>query len=374
MKLARWIRWTVLVLIVIAMVNTGACGKAENEPPVITSVTATPANVGLGDTTTLACVASDTDEDTITYSWTVTGGTISGEGSTVTWIAPSVEGDFTISVTVDDGEGGTDTGTVEVSVVVTAGSISVESNPSGAAIYLDGSDTGNISPHVIIGVEAGAHTVRLTYSHYKDRQEQVRVSAGETTYINWVLTRAPAQTITIQPAPDVSMDAHVEEVIPDGNLGLSETIWIGEWPGGQRNRSYLQFDLSSIPTTAVVLKAELRLYYHSSSSVQPVDVGAYEVTSSWNDSTITWNVQPTSASTPEYVRTVPANVTDYFESWYIEDLAQGWIDGSITNYGVVLRDTDETTTKACKGFYASDLVYGPRRPALVIEYYDAIDP
>ena len=374
MKLTRWIRWTVLALVVVAMVTTGACGKAANEAPVITSLTANPVSVVPGETSNITCVASDPDDDTLTYSWTVTGGTISGVGSTVTWIAPSVAGTFTISVTVDDGEGGTDTGTVSVPVVVATGSISVESNPPGAEIYLDGSDTGNITPYVITGVEAGAHTVRLTYSHYKDRQEQVRVNAGETTYINWALTHAPAQTVTIQPGPDVSMDAHVEEVIPDGNLGLSETIWIGEWPGGQRNRAYLQFDLSSIPTTAVVLKAELSLYYHNSSAAQPVDIGAYEVTSSWNDGTITWNVQPTSAPTPEYVRKVQATATDYFISWYIDDLVQGWIDGSIANYGVVLRDTDETTTKACKGFYASDWVYGPRRPGLVIQYYDAIDP
>ncbi len=374
MKLPRWIRWTVLALVVVAMVTTGACGKAANEAPVITSLTANPVSVVPGETSNITCVASDPDDDTLTYSWTATGGTISGVGSTVTWIAPSVAGTFTISVTVDDGEGGTDTGTVSVPVVVATGSISVESNPPGAEIFLDGSDTGNITPYVITGVEAGAHTVRLTYSHYKDRQEQVRVNAGETTYINWALTHAPAQTVTIQPGPDVSMDAHVEEVIPDGNLGLSETIWIGEWPGGQRNRAYLQFDLSSIPTTAVVLKAELSLYYHNSSAAQPVDIGAYEVTSSWNDGTITWNVQPTSASTPEYVRKVQATATDYFISWYIDDLVQGWIDGSIANYGVVLRDTDETTTKACKGFYASDWVYGPRCPKLVIQYYDAIDP
>ncbi len=375
MKLTRWIQWTVLVLVVVAMVTTGACGKGGNEAPVITSLTASSASVGPGETSSITCVASDPDDDTLTYSWTATGGTISGVGSTVTWIAPGVGGtSFTISVTVDDGEGETVTGTVAVPVVVATGSISVESNPPGAEIYLDGSDTGNITPYVITDVEAGSHTVRLTYLHYKDRQGQVRVNAGETTYINWVLTHAPAQTVSIQPGPDVSMDAHVEEVIPDGNLGLSETIWIGEWAGGQANRAYLQFDLSSIPTTAVVLDAELALYYHNSSAAQPVDIGAYEVTSSWNEGTITWNVQSTSAPTPEYVRSLQATATDYFISWYIDDLVQGWIDGSIANYGVVLRDIDETTTKACKGFYASEWVYGPRRPNLIIQYYDAVGP
>jgi len=376
MKLTRWIQWTVLVLVVVAMVATGACGKGGNEAPVITSLTASSASVGPGETSSITCVASDPDDDTLTYSWTATGGTISGVGSTVTWIAPSAEGTFTISVTVDDGEGETVTGTVAVPVVivVTTGSINIQSNPAGAEIYLDGSDTGNITPYVMTDVEAGSHTLRLTYRHYKDREEAVRVNAGEITYINWALTHALAQTVTIQPDSATGKDAHVEEVIPDGNLGSSDTIWVGEWAGGQRNRAYLQFDLSAIPTTAVVLDVELALYYHNSSAAQPVDIGAYEVTSSWNEGTITWNVQPTSAPTLAHVRTVPAAVTNYFMSWYIDDLVQGWIDGSIANYGVVLKDIDETTTKACKGFYASDWTYGPRRPKLVISYYDPTGP
>ena len=191
MKSPKWIRWTALVLIVIVMITTSACCKAENEPPAITSLTASPASVGPGESSTIVCVASDPDDDTLTYSWTATGGTISGVGSTVTWIAPSVAGTFTISVTVDDGEGETDTGTVAVPVLilVTTGSISVQSNPTGAEIYLDGSDTGNITPYVITDVGAGSHTGRLTYWHSKDRQEAVTVTAGETTYISVLITR-----------------------------------------------------------------------------------------------------------------------------------------------------------------------------------------
>ena len=118
----------------------------------------------------------------------------------------------------------------------------------------------------------------------------------------------------------------------------------------------------------------LHLYYYSSSAAQPVSVGVYKVTSAWDDSTITWNLQPTSATTSEYVLTVPAAVTNNFAPWDIDDLVQGWIDGSIANYGVVLKDIDETTTKACKGFYASDWGTAGQRPKLVISYFDPADP
>lgn len=376
MQTQKWTQLVVLGLIVLTMLAGAACGGSENEAPIITSLTASPDTVVPGDTSTIACEARDPDSDTLTYSWTATGGTISGVGSTVTWIAPSVGGTFTINVTVDDGEGGTDTGAVAVPVLVlfTTGSISVKSNPTGAEIYLDGSDTGNITPYMITDVKEGSHTVRLTCWHCKDRRETVMVTGGETTYINWALTHAPAQTVTIQPSPADGKDAHVEEVIPDTNLGPSDKIWVGEWGGGQLNRAYLQFNLSSIPTTAVVLDAELGLYYHNSSGAQPVDIGAHKVTSVWNDGTITWNAQPTSAPIQEYVLTVPAAPTNSFVFWSIDDLVQGWSDGSIANYGVVLKDIDETITKACKGFYASDLGTAARRPKLVVSYYDPTGP
>ena len=277
-------------------------------------------------------------------------------------------------MTVDDGEGEMVTGMVSVTVVVAAGTMNIQSNPAGAEIYLDGSDTGNITPYVITNVEAGSHTVRLTCLHYKNREEAVMVTAGETTYINWALAYAVAETVTIQPDPAIGKDAHVEEVIADGNLGTSDTVWVGEWAGGQVNRAYIQFDLSAIPATAAVLDAKLSLYYYNSSAAQPVDIGVYKVTGSWDEGSITWNFQPTCAPAPEYVLAMPATVTDNFAAWDIDALVQGWIDGSIANYGVVFKDIDETTTKAGKGFYASDWTYGPRRPKLVISYYDPTAP
>jgi len=343
---------------------------------VITSLTASPESVFPGESSTIACVASDPDDDTLTYSWTATGGTISGVGRTVTWIAPSAEGTFTIRVTVDDGREGTDTGTVAVTVLVpvTTGSISVQSNPAGAEVYLDGSDTGNITPYMITDVEEGPYTVRLTLWHYKDREETVTVIAGETTYINWALTHAAPQTVMIQPGPAFGKDAYVDEIAANMNFGALHSIFVGEYPGGQLNRAYLQFDLSSISTTAVVLDAELSLYYHTSNPAQPVDVGVYEVTSVWDEMTITWNFQPTSAPTPEDTTTVPAAATSSFISWSIDDLVQGWIDGSSANYGVMLKDIDETITKAFKSFYASDWGTPPARPKLVISYFDPTDP
>jgi hypothetical protein len=54
----------------------------------------------------LTANATDPDGDTLLYTWTVTGGTISGEGPNVTWDLSGVSpGTYTASVEVDDGCG-----------------------------------------------------------------------------------------------------------------------------------------------------------------------------------------------------------------------------------------------------------------------------
>jgi hypothetical protein len=49
---------------------------------------------------------TDADNDALLYTWTVTGGTLSGDGRTVTWDLSTLQaGTYTVSVTVNDGAG-----------------------------------------------------------------------------------------------------------------------------------------------------------------------------------------------------------------------------------------------------------------------------
>jgi len=61
-------------------------------------------HIEIDQSTIVTCYATDQDNDQLTYTWTKTGGTISGSGSTITWIAPSTTSTYTITCTVSDGE------------------------------------------------------------------------------------------------------------------------------------------------------------------------------------------------------------------------------------------------------------------------------
>jgi len=92
----------------------------RNRDPVISSLVANPITVLPQSNSTVTCVASDPDGDVLVYSWKASDGEITGMGDTVTWIAPETEGTFSITVSVDDGKGGHDIGSVLVTSERTA--------------------------------------------------------------------------------------------------------------------------------------------------------------------------------------------------------------------------------------------------------------
>ena len=103
------------IVVVITLLGLAGCG-GHNSLPQLNNLLAQPASVARGEVSSLTCQASDPDGDTLTYSWTSTGGSISGSGSTVSWTAPATIGTYTVTVSVSDGKGGTVTRGISITV------------------------------------------------------------------------------------------------------------------------------------------------------------------------------------------------------------------------------------------------------------------
>jgi outer membrane protein OmpA-like peptidoglycan-associated protein len=77
-------------------------GVRRNDPPTVTCSVAK-ASILQADSTTVRASAVDPDGDKLTYSWSTTGGKITGSGDTVTFDATDIApGKYTVSVTVAD--------------------------------------------------------------------------------------------------------------------------------------------------------------------------------------------------------------------------------------------------------------------------------
>ncbi len=100
-----------IILIICGFVFT-SCNDGDDNPasiinhfPVIQSVTANPDTIYIDGTTSLSCVATDSDQDELTYTWFSQLGSFPNglSGSSIQWIAPSDSGSYSITVTVSDG-------------------------------------------------------------------------------------------------------------------------------------------------------------------------------------------------------------------------------------------------------------------------------
>ena len=342
--------------------------QVVNTPPVIANLNASATDVPPEASVTIGCVANDADGDTLTYDWSATGGTITGSGNSVSWEAPAAEDTYTVSVTVSDGHGGSASESVDIVVEMKYGSINIQSDPAGAAVFLNGVDTGNITPYVITNLAPGSYSVELQLYHFKYREQAVVVAPNDTTYLNWSLTYAPEIMLTIQPDGTVGKDNYVYDPFPDDNYGNDDDLYAGARAMGIC-RSYLQFNLDAIPEDVVIVSSGLGVYYFYNAPNHPAQIGVYPVLGAWSETGSTWNNQPVFATVPAGTYTFPATPTNDYRHITMTELARSWYDGSHANFGVILKSTDEDAWEGWVGFWSSDAI-AARRPMLVIRYFD----
>jgi hypothetical protein len=81
--------------------------ESFNQAPVIERIKASPRKVDLNGESLIECFAFDPDGDSLNFLWEFSEGTLVGSGSSVSWTAPNIPGNYFIICSVDDGNGGT---------------------------------------------------------------------------------------------------------------------------------------------------------------------------------------------------------------------------------------------------------------------------
>jgi|GEM_PF-2615067 len=151
----------------------------------------------------------------------------------------------------------------------------------------------------------------------------------------------------------------------DINYGSNTRLHVhrGTIPNNEE-RSLIKFDISSLPSaeTIQINSAKMQLF-EGPNLTEDYDV-VYLVTSSWAESTVTWNNQPNYNSN---IYSDNATVSDSKASWDIKSILEMWINGT-ANYGVLIKGSSLATVSHD---YASSEQYGLNnyyKPALTIDY------
>jgi len=106
----------ILIFAFFVIFRCSNTSESENNPPVISSLTADPDSLGFNQTSIITCDASDPDGDILQYAWSADSGIITGSGSTVSWLSPNSSGQFVVSCEVDDGKGSKDNADISIQV------------------------------------------------------------------------------------------------------------------------------------------------------------------------------------------------------------------------------------------------------------------
>lgn len=180
-------------------------------------------------------------------------------------------------------------------------------------------------------------------------------------------------TITLQPG-SAGFDAHVDNKnsnsvdvnYPVINAGYNT---VGGIPTISHN--FMRFDLSAIPAGSTIVSATLSLCHsptvnHSNSSANE-ELFA-KVNQTWDESTVTWNTQPTFSSV-DTIHIGTTNIGDDKLNINLQLFVQDWVTTPATNFGMVMHLVDEPGTLGRFQSYASsDVADSTIRPKLVITF------
>jgi hypothetical protein len=202
-------------------------------------------------------------------------------------------------------------------------------------------------------------------------------SKSLTVYRTCTLTATPSTST-------VDVDSFVNQAAANGTNGTATTM-DSQSSNGANRRIYIRYDLTkcrpAIPATASVKSAVLRLYVSVIPAVCRTE-DVFRVTSSWIETTITWNNQPfgTSVNNPPTAQRTSAITIGgapcqntaagtYVNGWDVTADAAAFVAGTATNNGWMVRDdTENSATARLARFSTREANVLAQSPQLIITY------
>lgn len=165
--------------------------------------------------------------------------------------------------------------------------------------------------------------------------------------------RAEGRRFPVTVDPTLLFEPGTQSAEFDAKCGACEgwsnpAIWIGTDDVGAY-RGAFQFDLSSIPPSAVVTSARFGLHNQAATCVFTTSepCGARSHVLDVHRMTRAWTSDVTTASqlgfdgSPAASMTLPQNAGDQRMNWDVTSLAKGWVSGSSPNHGVLVKRATE---------------------------------
>jgi hypothetical protein len=202
-------------------------------------------------------------------------------------------------------------------------------------------------------------------------------------------TGVDTATVLVKPSPIVTFTTqpanNPNEIIVLYNNGASQgggnrpDLPIEAWTSSGNPftvRGFIKFDLSSIPSNATIISANLYLYSYPSPTLNgnftDANFGSsnsmlvQQVTSSWDPASTTWNNQP-SATTTNQVVVSHTNQSVLDLNLDVTAIVSSMVNGN-SNYGFFLKIQNEVIYNSRIFVGSSNTTYTTKYPKLVVVY------
>jgi hypothetical protein len=270
-----------------------------------------------------------------------------------------------------------------VSFSVTGAGLDLQPDGSGGLNVLSGTDqVASIPPPV--AWDASGVNGDVSYSLQPLGPSVWRLTVALDP--SWYAEASRTFPVTIDPVVTVfsSHDSYI-----NGNTNFGHLSWMTvSDPGmlGGGSESLVSFDLSGFAPDPQIHDARLRVWAQDASSSTPQPVELHDVTSAWDEVTVTSANRPGRGVLRATASGTGANHVPPEQAWYdwdISELAGEWLSGTRANHGVYLRMFSRSSRSFATSEHEPVLGTAPAgapapvidvRPYIVITYNNPPDP
>ncbi len=186
---------------------------------------------------------------------------------------------------------------------------------------------------------------------------------------DWLMDKDRAYPVIIDPSMQTSVaQQDIKETFVCSNDSSDKSnnqyLRVGNTPGVGITRSYMKFvNLPKLNTGDMITSAQLYLLKEPSASGTAGQVDVHRVTNDWNAYGLNWSNQP--GTDPKIEDYQELNNGNWY-TWDISAIVKSWYNNG-TNYGIMLRSTDEGS--GYTAYWSSDIsdAYASARP--VVNFY-----
>lgn len=199
----------------------------------------------------------------------------------------------------------------------------------------------------------------MTIPHRKDIQGNIFIRPENK--MTGVVDIIPPPRITLGLNP--TKDAFVRSSAPTLNHGTEQSMLIGRSKEfNEVYRSFIEFDLSSLPEEIIIEKATLKIYNQKETGVNQYAV--YKSNQSWRERDVTWVNQP---KLGELIDLIDAGNEIGYVSFDVTSSIKKWHENPLINNGFVIRAINENRMVFSQFSTRENI---ENKPILEIVYYD----